>query len=63
VKESEIPFVDQLTMIVWVLLPLVSFVVRRHYPQVLARWKWVHRGIVCGTIALPISLLLYSLFS
>jgi hypothetical protein len=56
------PFVDQAVVMVWVLVPLSSFVVRRHYPQAFARWKWLRRGIVYGTIALPISMLLYSLF-
>jgi hypothetical protein len=56
------PFVDQAAVLVWVLVPLTSFLVRRHSPQAFARWKWLGRGIVCGSIALPISLLLYSLF-
>jgi hypothetical protein len=56
------PFVDYLVMMVWVLVPLGSFVARRQYPQLFARWKWAWRGIVCGVIALPISMVLYSLF-
>jgi hypothetical protein len=62
VKLSEMPFVDYLVMMVWVLVPLGSFVARRQYPQLFARWKWAWRGIVCGVIALPISMVLYSLF-
>lgn len=49
-------------MMVWILVPLAMFVARRQYPKVFARWKWTGRGIVCGAIALPISMMLYSLF-
>ena len=61
-KLSQVPFVDQLVMMVRILVPVASFVARRQSPQVFARWKWARRGVVYGAIALPISIMLYSLF-
>jgi hypothetical protein len=62
VKLSEVSFFDYLVMVVWVLVPLISFMVRRQYSEIFARWKWARRGIVYGTIALPVSVVLYSMF-
>jgi len=46
----------------WLIVPLASWVVSRQAPELSQRWKWTRRGILCGTLALPISMLLYSLF-